>query len=79
MVTDQRVNYKFDWGEAIEVVGDAPGKYLKIGPGSVCGIREIETEIVANDFNEPIGTVLYLVEGSDGDAIEIPEKFLASL
>lgn len=79
MVTNQSVSYKFDWGEAVEVVGSAPLKYLDVKRGSVCGIREIDNEYTVKDFEEPIGTVLYLVEGSGGEAIEIPEKYLTSL
>lgn len=79
MVTDQSVSYKFDWGEAVEVVSSAPQKYLDIQKGSICGIREIDNENAAKDFEEPIGTILYLIEGSNGEAIEIPEKYLIVL
>jgi len=78
MATDQTVIYKFDWGEPVKVFDNAPEKYLAVGQGSVCGIRQIDTEAVATDFNEPIGTILYLVEGSSGEAIEIPERFLVA-
>lgn len=77
MATNQEINYKFTWGEAVKVTADAPIVYLKAGKGCVCGIREIDTDNVASNFNEPIGTVLYLVECLGGDAIEIPECFLA--
>ena len=79
MATDQSVDYKFDWGEAVEVINTAPQVYLNIQKGSVCGIREIDNENSVKDFEEPIGTVLYLVEGSSGEAIEIPEKYLVAL
>ena len=41
-------------------------------------IGQIDTEGVAKEFGEPIGAVLYLVEGSAGEAIEIPERFLVA-
>ncbi|MEJ2419123.1 MAG: hypothetical protein P8Y45_19785 [Exilibacterium sp.] len=78
MATNQTVSYKFDWGEPVKIIGGSPQKYLDIAQGSVCGIRKIETEVVSKDFNEPIGTVLYLVEASNGEAIEIPEKYLSA-
>jgi len=79
MATDQTMIYKFNWGEPVKVIDCAPEKYLSVGQGSVCGIRKIENKSVASEFNEPIGTVLYLVEGSTGEAIEIPERFLVAL
>ena len=78
MATDQPVSYKFEWGEPVKIIDGSPDKYLEIGQGSVCGIRQIETEVVSKDFNEPIGTVLYLIESSNGEAIEIPEKYLVT-
>jgi hypothetical protein len=78
MATDQTVIYRFDWGEPVKITDNAPEKYLAVAQGSVCGIRQIDTEGVAKDFGEPIGTVLYLVEGSAGEAIEIPERFLVA-
>ena len=78
MATNQTVMYKFDWEEPVKVIDNAPEKYLAVGQGSVCGIRQIDTEVVATDFSEPVGTVLYLVEGSTGEAIEIPERFLVA-
>ncbi len=78
MATDKTVSYKFDWGEPVKVIDSAPEKYLAVGQGSVCGIRQIDTVTVATEFGEPVGTVLYLVEGSTGDAIEIPEQFLVT-
>lgn len=79
MVTDRSVSYKFNWGDTVEITAEAPGKYQKAVKGSVCGIREIDTEMTAQDFEEPIGSILYLVESSCGNAIEVPEKFLKLL
>lgn len=63
-------------GDSVKITEDAPEKYQKIGVGSICGIREVTSKVVAKDFGEPIEGVLYLVEGPEGEAIEIPEKFL---
>jgi len=79
MAADKIMSYKFDWGDAVRVVDNAPQRYLLIDQGSVCGIRIIDTEAVAEDFCEPIGSALYLVEAGNGEAIEIPERFLEIL
>ncbi|HTV41719.1 MAG TPA: hypothetical protein VMF08_14145 [Candidatus Sulfotelmatobacter sp.] len=55
---------KFDWGQEVEVLPIAPAELNPKQRGSVCGVRQIESENV------------YLVEFSDGVAVEIPEKFL---
>jgi len=57
-------NYKYDWGQTVRVIASAP---KEMRPGelcSVCGIRALD------------GDNLYLVEFSEGDAIEIPERGL---
>jgi|ETNmetMinimDraft_35_1059890.scaffolds.fasta_scaffold477415_1 hypothetical protein len=76
MATDQTVSYKFVWGAAVKIIESAPKKYLDIKLGSVCGIRSIETEATSTEFGEPVGSILYLIESPNGDAIEIPERFL---
>lgn len=30
MVTNQTVDYKFSWGDAVKVISDAPEQYLKV-------------------------------------------------
>jgi len=79
MATDQTVSYKFVWGDSVKIIESAPKKYLEVELGSVCAIRLIETEFVSTEFGEPIGSILYLIEGSDGEAIEIPERFLIAI
>jgi hypothetical protein len=44
----------------------------------VCGLRAIETTAAAEEFSQPIGTTLYLVEFAEGEAIEVPEAFLSA-
>ena len=72
-------DFGYDWGESLKVLQSAPARYRIFEAGSVCGIRVIENASTAEQFREPIGTVLYLVEGAAGDAIEIPERYLARL
>lgn len=76
MASANSMTDRFDWGSSVFIVESAPEKYRKFSCGSVCGAREIETKMVSEEFEELVGTVLYLVECPDGEAIEIPGKFL---
>jgi hypothetical protein len=76
MATDKIENHKFDWGQAVKVSKSAPDRYKIISLGSICAISNIDTETQVSHFDEPIGTILYLIEGPSGEAIEIPEKYL---
>lgn len=60
-------NYKYDWGQAVRVIATAPGNMRPGEIGSICGMRG------ADDYR------LYLVEFSDGEAAEIPEKLIEAL
>ena len=68
---------KFDYGDAVKVIADAPAKFLKFGAfGSVCAIDEIARSERAIEFSVQQGTFVYLVEFPAGEAIEIPEIYL---
>ncbi|MCP4935361.1 MAG: hypothetical protein GY927_14455 [bacterium] len=54
----------------------APAKYRALDYTEVCGISAIYIEIRGQDFDEPLGTLVYLVEAGNGEAIEIPERHL---
>jgi hypothetical protein len=56
--------FKFDWGQEVRVVATAPLNTRPGQAGSVCGMREQDRKL------------LYLIEFSDGEAIEIMEEFL---
>lgn len=64
------------WGDTVIVIENAPLCYKPNTHGSVCGIRTIETEETAQQFNSMIGETVYLVEFSNGEALEIPQQFL---
>lgn len=70
------MNEKIDYGDAVEIEGDAPTKYHPGEGGSTCGYRIIESEKESNVTEEAIGTALWLIELPNGDAFEIPEKYL---
>lgn len=57
-------NYKYDWGQAVRVVMTAPENMRPGKEGSVCGMRMSGNER------------LYLIEFSDGEALEIPENLI---
>jgi len=59
--------FKYDWGQAVRVATTAPVNIHPGRPGSVCGMREVE------------GRRVYLIEFSDGQAIEISEDFLEAM
>ena len=78
MATNQSVGTRFTWGDSVRVTVDAPKKYKELESGSVCGIREIDTEESAQAVGESLGTVMYIVEASDGRSLEISERYLES-
>lgn len=78
MASNQPVATKFTWGDTVRIRDDAPAKFKELGAGSVCGIRRIDNEKVAQVFDEPVGTVLYIIESGDGKSKEVPERFLES-
>ncbi|MGH1352858.1 MAG: hypothetical protein ACRBBN_18945 [Methyloligellaceae bacterium] len=67
---------KLEWGDYVRVRDEAPRKYSIMKFGIICGKRIVEDPETARQFGETVGTMLYLVESSDGDSIEIPERYL---
>jgi hypothetical protein len=67
----------FMWGDTVKVTSSAAVPSKRCGAiAEVCGMRDIETQDQARIFGAPIGSKLYLVEFSDGEAIEVPEASL---
>ena len=69
----------FTWGDTVLVVAAAPARYRPNAAGSVSGIAVLENEERARAFDETFGTTVYLVEFPDGDAQEIPARWLRLL
>jgi len=67
---------KFDYGESVRLIDPALIQSYDIQFGSVCGFREATDIATAETFRVPLGSILVLVEGNDGTAIEIPEVCL---
>ena len=59
--------YKYDWGQAVRVITTAPVNMRPGKGGSVCGMRKLDDDR------------LYLVEFSDGEAVEIPENLIEAM
>lgn len=68
--------FEFDWNEAVLVADHAPSKFGPSKIGAVVGMRSVENEIHASAAGFPIGTVLYMVEFSDGSMVEVPATLL---
>lgn len=67
---------KFEYGDSVRVRNPALSKRFGIDAGGVCGFREVTTSEIAKRIGVSVGTILVLVEGSEGVAVEIPEEFL---
>ena len=77
MISDEQVELPppFQWGECVRVRRGATEHYAII-EGWVCGVRRVENAATAMTFGTEIGSLLLLVEGADGEAVEIPIEFL---
>jgi hypothetical protein len=66
----------FTWGDTVRVNAAAAEASRPGELGEIVGIREVETEAQARQFESPIGSRLYLVEFGDGTSVEIPEAWI---
>lgn len=64
------------WGDTVRVKDEAPQQMRPGSLGSVCGMRVLEDPKAAEHTGWGVGTTLYLVEFSDGEALEIPAEFM---
>ena len=67
------------WGDTVRVKASAP---MSMRPGAIAevvGIRDVETPSQATQFETPIGSKVYLIEFSDGDAIELAEMWIETV
>ena len=66
---------KINYGDTVIVTNGASQHYRPGVIAEVCGIRTMTTEIEARAVHEDAGTVMYLIELSDGSSLEVPEKY----
>lgn len=79
MATSKLEKSKFTWGDVVRVkeinlVGYPSGKV-----GSVCGISEVISQAMVDLYKQPIGSIVYTVEFSDGESTIIPECYLETV
>jgi hypothetical protein len=66
----------FTWGDAARIKQGARTEWRPGALVSIVGIRTVETEATAHEFDAPVGTTLFTVEFVDGSSTEIPEVWL---
>jgi hypothetical protein len=70
---------KFEYGSKVKVTDTAPLKWKLASFGWVVGYREVDSEEVAAEFKQQIGTGIYLIEFEDYPrGIEIPEPYISA-
>lgn len=67
---------KFDYGEVVRILKEAPTEYHPSEIGFVCGMIEIGSEEAALAYDCQRSAWLYTVEWLDGSSLQVPEKFL---
>ena len=71
------LNFSFTWGDAVLVIPSAPLIYRPGSYGSVCGVRKVDNQKLHDLYQVPFESDLYLVEFDDGEAFQIPGKYLS--
>jgi hypothetical protein len=66
----------FTWGDTVRVKAGANSARRPGAIAEIVGIRDIEAEDQAQEFDAPIGSKLYLIEFGDGTALEVPEAWI---
>ena len=68
----------FDYGDTIKVKNNSPEKFRPGQYGDVCGIIPIDNEVLAEIYNEEIGSIVYTIEFASKEYYEaqIPEWYL---
>jgi hypothetical protein len=67
---------KFDYGESVRILKEAPKKYQPFELGFICGMIDIDSEEAALAYDCVGSDWLYTVELLNGSSLQIPEKFL---
>ena len=71
------MSIEITWGDTVRVAQDAPAEFHPGLGGSVCGMRDQPADLEGPEDESAADDRLYLVEFSDGEAIEIPGKYLS--
>ncbi len=76
MTSNKSLDSIFNWGDTILIKQIAPERYKPGFQGCICGMRTIDSVEVATQFDQKIGSELYLIEFDNGETLEIPIFFL---
>lgn len=76
MAHNKLLDSNFNWGDVVVIKLIAPERYKPGFQGSVCGIRSIDSVEVSKQFDQMLGSELYLVEFNDGETLEVPKCYL---
>lgn len=66
----------FTWNDLVVIKPNAPSSYSPGKIAVVCGMEQVKSEKLSNEFNIKFGDWLYVVEFGDGSSVEIPEAYL---
>lgn len=67
---------KFDYGDSIKILQDAPKRYHPTETGFICGMIDIDSDEAATAYDCIGSEWLYTVELLNGRSLQIPEKYL---
>ncbi len=76
MIDNTTDTLTLETGDTVRIRENVPKKYARRKFGYICSKTIIEDNETANKLSEPLGTIVYLVESSDGYLTEIPEQYL---
>lgn len=79
MASNKSIDANFTWGDAVVIKDNAPKCYSPGSPGCICGIRTVDSLLIAAEFHQPLHSELFLVELSNGSTLEVPKLFLELL
>jgi hypothetical protein len=66
----------FTWNDLVVIKPNAPFSYFPGKIAVVCGMEQVKSKKLSNEYDIDIGDWLYTVEFGDGSSIEVPEFFL---
>ena len=69
-------NDLFTWNDLVVIKPDAPLSYFPGQIAVVCGMEQVKSEKLSNEFNIQIEDWLYTLEFGDGSSLEVPEFYL---
>lgn len=69
-------NNLFTWNDLVVIKLNAPISYFPGKIAVICGMEQIKSEKLLNEYDISMGDWIYTIEFGDGSSIEIPELYL---